>query len=97
VKWCDIKTCVPLHHDRDEMTGVHKTNTCHAAKIFLLKQDASCCYWPEKKGASVTYGKLKVTVVSEDNHGDVVIRKLKVTGDKPGTVAPHVRAEIQLS
>jgi len=40
---------------------------------------------------------LKVTVVSEDNRGDVVIRKLKVTGDKPGTVAPHVRAEIQLS
>ena len=46
-------------------------------------QDACCCYWPEKKGTSVTYGELRVTVVSEDNHGDVVICKMEVTQVNP--------------
>jgi len=62
-----------------------------------MKQDACCCYWPERKGASVTYGKLRVTVVSVDYHGDVVIRKLEVTQDKPSTEIPAVRTQIQLS
>jgi len=62
-----------------------------------MKQDASCCYWPERKGASVTYGKLRVTVVSVDYNGDVVIHKLEVTQDKPSTETPAVRTQTQLS
>ena len=62
-----------------------------------MRQDACCRYWPEKDGASVTYGKLRVTVVSVDYHGDVVIRKIEVTQDKSSTETPAVRTQIQLS
>ena len=39
-----------------------------------------CCfpYWPKEKDTTMTYGKLKVQLLSEQDCGDFVIRKLEM-------------------
>ena len=52
-------------------------------------QESCFCYWPTQNGASAVYGKLKVTLRSQETCMDYVVRKLEVTDDKqhPGLAA----------
>ena len=36
-------------------------------------------YWPLVVGSSAVYGKLKVTLLSEENRGDYILRKMEIT------------------
>ena len=54
------------------------------------------CYWPGGKGESTTYGELSVTLVSEENCEDCIIRKLEVSENTPQTILPYVRLEVYI-
>ena len=54
------------------------------------------CYWPGRKGESTTYGELSVTLVSEENCEDCIIRKLEVSENTPHTTIPSVRLEVYI-
>ena len=39
------------------------------------------CYWPEEVNGAAVYGKLKVTLLSEEPQEDYIIRKLELRED----------------
>ena len=52
------------------------------------------CYWPGRKRESTNYGELSVTLVSEENCEDCIIRKLEVSEKTPQTTILSVRLEV---
>ena len=60
----------------------------------LYDQEMYHCYWPGRKGESTTYGELSVTLVSEENCEDCIIRKLEVSENRPQTTVLSVRLEV---
>ena len=63
---------------------------------LIYDQDMCHCYWPGRKGESTTYGELSVTLVSEENCEDCIIRKLEVSENTPHTTLPSVRLEVYI-
>ena len=70
------------------------TNMFTSVWSSLYDQDMCHCYWPGGKGESTTYGELSVTLVSEENCEDCIIRKLEVSENIPQTTIPYVRLKV---
>ena len=49
----------------------------------LHSQEACYPYWPIEVDSTDTHGKLRVTLLSEQDSSDYIIRKMRLTKDKP--------------
>ena len=72
------------------------TNLFTSVWSSLHDQDMCHCYWPWRKGESTNYGELSVTLVSEENCEDCIIRKLEVSENTPQTTIPYVRLKFYI-
>ena len=73
----------------------HKLCLLQCDHHLIYDQDMCHCYWPERKEERTTYGELSVTLVSDENFEDCIIRKLEVSENTPQTTIPNVRFEAQ--
>ena len=55
-------------------------NVCDCVCVLRGVQESSYCYWPGEEGEQMVSGRLKVRLVKVRGHGDILERKLEVTG-----------------
>lgn len=39
-------------------------------------------YWPQEVGSSLEFGRMNVILLSKEQDGDIIIRKMKIRGPK---------------
>ena len=62
------------------MTVCSCVNVCDCVCVLCGVQESSYCYWPGEEGEQMVSGRLKVRLVRVRGHGDILERKLEVTG-----------------